>query len=732
MKEFNNNEFEDENMESQNDIDINSIDGEDNIINNDYLQSDNNGADNVSSENAEENLIDSEIMDEQTDINAFDIEENEMRNNDVSHEDESNEYKEDINVDDESIDNLDNLNSYNIDDSEIISIADKAEDESESDSNFEIFDDREALDNGKGKKSKKNGKSKIKKPKKDLTPAQKKKKRIIIACVAAATVLVITLSILIPILVVNAPKQFIGAAEDFSKEVGKGKDYYVMQENIDTTIDIKLVMSVDMNDKNIKTTGTITINNTKKAELVIGTKDGNDYIGGGIITAKKVIFTDIPSANILSSIVAEEIEVTNVVKSNFAGEVKAASRVQLTNSNATFNGILFASETAAMALDKSIVAIKGDALAAVSSTNSTLDITGNTMNVNLDSTSIFKTTGTVYANNTKTIKGNVIGGKQVVMRKNSSAKIVSGAAELWVDESTSNLIESYNAIGGNIKHLLWLNTPITARATFINSKVLVYVPAVDNAEKVEFFINGSETPIVMDINSENTYDLTEQLFKVGSHEIKIIMRTGIEEQREFIVDSDPITINYTQSITLAMVSNAKVSLVGGEYILTFNAVENAKGYRVILDGVAVNITGEVQSGALVTYNLSDSPELKELLTLGDHVLKIVSTGDVNIKESDEAIAEFPTISAKVGSAVITSTTLGKNITISWGEVQNANRYSVYVMRAGVPVLLSSIAGTSHTIEIGKDVLVGESIYVVAEGAGNYTNSDKSNEIIIAA
>ena len=568
-------------------------------------------------------------------------------------------------------------------------------------------------------------------------PMDKKKKKIlIIACIAAATALVITLSILIPILVINAPKQFISEASDFNKEIKDSKDYYVMNEDVIVEGDLNLVMSVDMNDKSITASGTITIKNTREAGFYIGTRDGEEYIEGGQIKAAKIIFSDMPSATVLSNVVADEIIIQNIAAANFTNGMHVSNSLEITKSNIKIDTVVFGENVTAMNMNNSKIDFTGDAIAPINSINSKIDTQGSIGNATLDSASELRVSGMVYADAAKVNLGTITGGKLVLMRAKSSVGVIDGATEVWIARDSNTIGEIKNVPADGINYIKWLSTPVAASVNIIGTDVIVNVPAVSDATRIAFYIDNIAEPIIMDIREDNKYTLTEQLNTVGAHNIRVVMMAD-EIHREFVIDSEPLDIAYNHIIILDMVSNARVEIVAGDYILKFDTVKFADTYEIIFDTVKFNISNVAEGTDQIEHNLSLEAALEGKLTVGSHIVKIVSKNgeDINIKSSSAAIADFAPIEGKIETVVVTLGEIKDDVlNINWTAPANATRYMVYVEKAdGTRVLISNTPALSYNLIIGEDVDYGDKVYVIAVGAEGYNDSDESihQEVIIS-
>ena len=561
-------------------------------------------------------------------------------------------------------------------------------------------------------------------------PMDKKKKIIILASIAAATVLVIVLSILIPILVVNAPKQFISKAEDFQKEVKAGKDYYVIQKDIVVEGDINLVMSVDINDKAITASGTITINNTKEDALIIGTRDGKEYIKGGQINAKKVVFNSIPSANILANITADEVVIQDCAAVQISNGVLASTSMSISNSTAVIDSIAYGQNATGLVVNNSNLAIKGEAVAPINAINSKIDTLGAVGNVTLDQTSEFRSSNMIYADATKDGLGSIVGGKLVLMRDGSGFKLIEGTLEVWVIRD-SNTVGEIN-IDSEVNYITWLATPVSATVNIIGTDVVVHVPAVANATRIKFQIDSMEEAIIVDVNADNEYILTSHLDEVGKHDIKITMMSAVEDS-EVVLDSEPLYLTYEHTITLERVSNARVELINNEYILKFNAVKFADTYEITFDNMVYNISSTAAEGEEISHNLSVQDGVKDKLTVGNHLVKIIARNASNaaIISSGSVIADFAPIVGTVAPVnVIAQEIVNNQLNISWEAAENAVRYKIYIQKADGTIVARHIntPATSYTLIVGEDVFVGDKVFVVAVGKDGYTQSISSNII----
>ena len=210
------------------------------------------------------------------------------------------------------------------------------------------------------------------------------------------------------------------------------------------------------------------------------------------------------------------------------------------------------------------------------------------------------------------------------------------------------------------------------------------------------------------------------------------MMSAVEDS-EVVLDSEPLYLTYEHTITLERVSNARVELINNEYILKFNAVKFADTYEITFDNMVYNISSTAAEGEEISHNLSVQDGVKDKLTVGNHLVKIIARNASNaaIISSGSVIADFAPIVGTVAPVnVIAQEIVNNQLNISWEAAENAVRYKIYIQKADGTIVARHIntPATSYTLIVGEDVFVGDKVFVVAVGKDGYTQSISSNII----
>ena len=544
--------------------------------------------------------------------------------------------------------------------------------------------------------------------------------KIFIIVTAVILVLAVVASILTPILVINHPKQFVKSAEDFSN-VKEHKEYYVLNDDLTINGDVTMVIGMDMNGKSLKVNGTLTIKNARDYDLFIGDREKNSYVSGGKIYAKKIIIEG-STNNIYASLIADDIEVKNVKSANFYNDVQFKNTLSVnSNSNATFNKVVIDGDNANVKVSNSTATFNGEVLAPISADNGKVNVNTASLNVNLDMASELRVQGTIYADKSKKNLGTINGGKLVFMKEGAKAGIIKDTALVWLDKN--NAVDLINV--KQIEYIKYLQTPVDASVSLEGEKVVVNVPKVEYATRVSFTINDAKEPIIMPIAESNDYDLTPYINKVGTYKITVVMLPDKEDE-EFIVASDPLTITYNHIITLDKVTNARVELSGGEYILKFNAVNFANAYIIEFDSYRFIYKTDAKAGSEVSYNFSQDKVIKDMLTVGSHMVRVTATNtsDSNIKDSAPTIAEFAPIIGNAGKPELKfSVNQDGSYNLTWNKTANTIRYEIYV--DGVRYANT----TKNEWTLSKD-LKDKKVYIVAVGEDGYKDT-KGDEVTLS-
>lgn len=565
-----------------------------------------------------------------------------------------------------------------------------------------------------------------KKNKKPMSPKQKKIVTILIA--VAVLAVLITIAIVTPILVINAPKVLINSAEDFAKPVKDKKELYYLQKDVTVNGDLTLGLNVDLNKKVLTVNGTLTIDSPKGGAVVVGVADGKEYKLGGKISAKKLVVKNATSATLLTNITADEIEFDHIAKGVASGSIQANNSFNIKSSEVSFDELAFGENIKSFdAVNSSVVLNKATKMD-VKLENSKLSAKSDIGNVSLDSSSELRLYGAVYNDFESKELGDITGGKLVYVEQTGSFGNARGMSEIWVtrDYVGQIWVESIHFID-------LLETPQLIDLKREGASVHLELSSIDSrATKVLVNIDNAEKDLVFDIATENiakdggyVFDLKDNLNTVGNHSIKVVLRSA---NPDFVKDSEPYFKSHTHYITLDRVGEPKVVVENGEYWLSFKAVNFAESYEVVFDGVVLSIKNDnATAGTEKRYNLSADNNFKPLLEVpGNHLITIVSKSSLEgINPSEKAYAKFDAITKKLDAPTLKKdvSSDGLNYVFSWNKVDNASSYKIAISGAGKDTIY--VHTTKLELVIAMADLDGyDSISIVAFGKNNYyENSD---------
>lgn len=542
----------------------------------------------------------------------------------------------------------------------------------------------------KGKKNKKNGKN-------EMSPKKKKVMTILIS--VAVLAVLITIAVLTPILVVNAPKVFINKAEDFSKPIKDKKEIIVLKKDITVEGDLTIGLNVDFNKKQLTVNGTLTLENPKNGAMILGTKSGKEFAGGGQIIANEVVVKNATDVNMLANVEAKKFKVDHVANMVVNGSLGVREAFDIESSNVVLN------ETD-LGCDKinganSAITLNKPAKIDINLVNSKLRANSDIGNVVLDKNSELRLYGTSYNDFDSKELGTITGGKLVFVDTTGNAGWIVGASKVWIDRYSQ--IKRHNCL--DVSFIDILETPQFIMLTRDGANVHIELSSVDILAKyVVVTIDNGEVEKVFDIVKDNigadenryVFNLETALNKVGNHEIKVVLRSNDKEQ-EFIKDSDPYFTKHTHYITLDRVGDPKVE----GNVLSFKSVDFAESYDVLFDGILINIKNEVKAGEIITYDLSKDENFIPLLAEpGNHSIIIVSKSSVEgINPSEKAYAKFPPITGNLKTPELKFSideNNNDNVVLNWKNIENAIGYKLELIADGNNVV--------ETIEVGNGTI----------------------------
>lgn len=584
----------------------------------------------------------------------------------------------------------------------------------------------------------------------------KKKKRIIIAVVAAVLVVAITLGIALPIYFVNKGKIFVKSAEDFAN-YNEGT-YFVLEKDVtvDGDLTIDRLYNIDLNGHTLVVNGVLTLDSGTEGTLYIGTKKGKEYIAKGLLQADTLLInTANADVKLTSSVTVNTMTVT-ARSFTLSSSAQANGTVTVNAPTADINGsIAFGEGESAKLVANGATAfnVNADVSSAVEINSSTMYLAKNATigSLAVDNSSraaIYgKVGGEISSLVTDTSADNAEATADesdatpsintvVLLGTDYSCPTVSNIGVLALERRSGLAIDIYNC--GEVKYIDRLAAPVDVNIDERSDGSLVAVASkVQSAQGYAFSVDGGEWVSV----DTNEYNITSQLTsQTGSHRIEVYAKGNysyddpfsLGEGSRLYLDGDKTTCEYTYQIQLATPSNLNVSVstVEGKqvYTLTFDRVAFATGYDYYVNGTKYTFRPETDD-ALVSIDISD-----KLAGAGAYAIRVVATADsADILTSKAAMTstvkieklDTPTLSATLqedGRTLLTiQTTEGASTT-----------YTVTYNKHNSDGTVSAVTlVTSNTTLYLEGLNAGDSITVVAEASGYYTQSDPSTATVSA-
>lgn len=539
------------------------------------------------------------------------------------------------------------------------------------------------------KKGKKNGGEK-----KKMSPKKKKILAIVISVLVLAVI--ITISVVTPILVINAPKIMISEAADFAVAVKDNKKLYYLKNDITVDGNLTLGLNLDLNKRTLTVNGTLILENPKGGTLNVGDQSGKEYIFGGKIIAKKLVIKGAQNVNLLTNITADDVVFEDIKTKGIAtGSIQANKSFEVRNcTDFAFDSLAFGVDTDAdikeiLAVNSNILLNKA-AKIDINLQNSKLRAIGDTGNITLDKSSELRHLGSVYNDFESKELGTIDGGNLVYVSENGNFGVIKNANKVRISQNATGRTENC----GDVKCIGQLDRPQFIDVKRVGEKASLDLSSVDSGAKwivvtIDYGKDSETIKVEIESGKIDEYnggyvvDLQDKLNRVGEYNIKVVLQS---EDPEFVKDSEPYFIKHIHKITLDKVGDPKV-IKGddGNYTLTFKPVHFAQKYEVVFDGVAFTIDNDKYMGSdgMINWILNENAQFAEFLkTPGPHSITIVSkSDDKNILSSEKAYAQFKPIEVELAKPElkIDGTTDADKWFLSWGKVDNAVRYEIVLI-----------------------------------------------------
>lgn len=592
----------------------------------------------------------------------------------------------------------------------------------------------------------------------------KKKKRIIIAVVAAVLVVAITLGIALPIYFVNKDKIFVKSAEDFANY--NDGTYFVLEKDVTVNGDLTIerAYNIDLNGHSLVVNGTLKYETGTEGTISIGTIKKKEFTAKGLLQAETLEFaTPNANVNLVSSVT---VNTMNVEAKSFtlATSAQANGTVAVNNAETVnINGpVSFGEgEKAKFVTDNCTeVKLNANVSSAVELNKSTMTLAKNATvsSVALDGVSraaIYgKVSGTIstladddHADQpeggegtetpAETVADDIANANVVVLLgQDFSCPEVKDIATLAIERRSGLAIDVYNC--GEVKYIDRLASPVDVNIDERKDGSLVAVASkVQSAVSYSFSVDGGEWVTV----DTNEYDITSQLTsQTGTHRIEVYAKGNysydapfeLGEGSRLYLDGSATACEYTYQIQLATPSNLNVSVstVDGKqvYTLTFDKVAFATGYDYYVNGTKYTFRPETDD-ALVSIDVTD-----KLAGAGAYAIRVVATADsADILTSKAAMTS--TVKIEKLNTPTLSATLQEDgrtlLTIQTTEGVSTTYTVTYNERKEDGTVSAVTLVTSNTTLYIEGLVAGDSVTVVAEASGYYTQSDASTVAVSA-
>ena len=579
---------------------------------------------------------------------------------------------------------------------------------------------------------------KPKKEKKGLNIS--KKTKIIVSVTVVATVLVLLLGVMLPILLYHAPRIFVKTAEDFvaGDKVGEvGKYFYSLDKDIscDTlTLENGNVYSIDMNKHDITVTNDFNIVCTEErtGTLYIGTRKNDTTYNNKKATLKaKTIVINAPNLDVViaADVVAESIDVTAksfAIANSRNGEYSKLD-INVTAQAVKFNGNISASADSAINITECanivVSGVKIESTLNIKTSSALTALKGSQIStLNLDDTSTASIAGSVSLVN---------GGKQVVMELGHNCNTYENinALVIFRDSNKGSTIKNCRAV-------IWvekLAKPLDINIEEVNGKIYCVVSAVQYASSYNYYVNDV---LVSEANKSTKLDITDYVKEAGKYNIKVtpvgnyVSGMDLSEQNSgtMYIDGDAISTDYNCVFTLQAPQNLKVTKQDGQYILSFDSVLHAETYKIIIDGKEIKRSDASKTSEDITQYLAE---------VGNHSIRVQAlNSNSNIHNSEESMTSCSITASLEAVTGITAELQDGNgaINVKWQGVANGFEYEVSLQINGNNTVVvgrtsvlnegGSVAFVINLDDLGIEYSSADTykIIVKAVGHGYYTDS----------
>lgn len=584
-----------------------------------------------------------------------------------------------------------------------------------------------------------------------------KKKKIMIASIAAVLVVVITLSIVLPIVFFYKDKITVSNAEDLlavqQLDDKKAENKHIVL-NKDIVVDGDLDLSnhnfsIDLNKHSLTINGKLIYNTSDNKTINIGTIKKKEYTALGSISVNKLV---IEAANASINIPANSSfgDVNIKAKELTFGSTQFSSDSKLSISELiVFNEDVSASSDNIIieATAKNILVKKGFNAVLKTSTSEKIIIESS---ANVNSLLLNENAKAIVNGVVTRIQGNSdfenIDQTVILYNGSKCAELIDiETLVMYRDSMNDYKIENCK----NIYYLETLETSIDMLTYEQDGKVLCACSQVvgkDYIVKYLFRVNG-EVVAESDITN-NIANITPYLIKggAGTYTIEVQALGNFNEDTfnqyaptTMYLDSQFQTTSYVYAIQLESPTGLQFAInngtptsniaelnttLGNSIELQFNKVNFASNYKIIIDGTLAK-TVDSTDEQIQKVDLTDS-----LTNLGVHSIRVIaSSTKKEITESKSSMISFAiyknldqvTNIENIVTPNEDSTT--SKVVVKWTGAENAKSYIVKVngIELGRTNTLSADGTYSFSFDINSSTNI-DSITIVAESYAFYVES----------
>jgi fibronectin type 3 domain-containing protein len=269
----------------------------------------------------------------------------------------------------------------------------------------------------------------------------------------------------------------------------------------------------------------------------------------------------------------------------------------------------------------------------------------------------------------------------------------SGSVEYAVKAHKGTLTS--DLVSDSVNVPLPLSSPVIVTAQQSDGTVLVTWDAVDNA--TDYVVNRrvAGTATWTQVGTVTATSFVDTTVPLGDFEYSV---TAANSSNSVESNVDDITVTLNPPVVTADTTSP------GEVIVTWNAVNNATRYSVwvkVAGGAWTSLSSNATGGSFVHTNPAVGTAQYAVKAHNGTIVSGFIAVTVNVSDMNSAATTLPPFGAPVVNAVIQG---DGAVSITWGEVQDATRYSVWYQAAGGTwTLLSSNAADGSFVHTNPPI-----------------------------